>query len=186
MANTIRRRLVWCCSSHPRFTETLLCLNCLADKLAKPSVFGQIEPRFLEREHRFAAFLNEIKRQSPSLLLLQEAAIVDYPRLYDSLASELGFDGIQQSRTTPVPLAAFWKKASFTLTWSEERSRVLICEFKHRASATVLYVLTVPLQGAPDDTTSLTRVSQLHKALRRLEVRLQHTNVRPERAKVRP
>lgn len=186
MANTIRRRLVWCCSSHPRFTETLLCLNCLADKLAKPSVFGQIEPRFLEREHRFAAFLNEIKRQSPSLLLLQEAAIVDYPRLYDSLASELGFDGIQQSRTTPVPLAAFWKKASFTLTWSEERSRVLICEFKHRASATVLYVLNVHLQGAPDDTTSLTRVSQLHKALRRLEVRLQHTNVRPERAKVRP
>lgn len=47
-----------------------------------------------------------------------------------------------------------------------------------------VYALNCHLQGAPGDVTSLTRVSQLHKALRRLDLRLSNHHHPPKRAKV--
>lgn len=79
----------------------LVTLNCLTQTFATREVFDQIDPRFLAQEHRFSVFLDEIERYAPSLLLLQESSIVEWPRLVARL-EELGFDGIQQKRTTPV------------------------------------------------------------------------------------
>ncbi len=166
-----------------RVSERILSHNLLAQKLASTTVFNRIEARFLEQFQRFSAFKEEIQRYRPSLVCLQEASIHD-PDVLAETMSTLGFSGVQQRRETPVPLAVFWQRANFDLLWSEERSRALICEFRDQTTSTEVFVVNCHLQGRPDEVTSLTRVSQLHKALRRLELRLQGLNVRPQDARI--
>ena len=179
----MQRFLNACCCRAATGSERLLTHNVLSASLAERAIFHEIDPMFLDRGHRFRCFVDEIKRHAPSVVLLQESSIVDFPIL-ESTMLELGFCGVQQRRTTPVPLATFWKKSRWKLLWTEERSRVQICQLLHRASSATIYTLNCHLQGSPDEKTSLTRVSQLHNALRRLELRLQLTNQSPQDAKI--
>jgi mRNA deadenylase 3'-5' endonuclease subunit Ccr4 len=166
-----------------RVTERILTHNVLAQQLASTTVFNRIDKRFLEQTERWRAFTKEIEHFRPSLVCLQESSIHDPGVLAEAMGT-LGFAGIQQQRTTPVPLAVFWQRANFDLLWSEERSRVQICQFRHRVTSAQVFVVNCHLQGRPDEVTSLTRVSQLHKALRRLELRLSGSNIRPRDASI--
>jgi mRNA deadenylase 3'-5' endonuclease subunit Ccr4 len=164
-----------------RISERILSHNLLAQNLASATVFNRIPARFLEQEQRFNAFKEEIRRFRPSLVCLQEASIHDPDVLAEAMGT-LGFAGIQQQRPTPVPLAMFWQRATFDLRWSEERSRALICEFRDQNTSTNIFVVNCHLQARPDEVTSRTRVSQLHHALWRLELRLQGLSMRPQDA----
>ncbi len=163
--------------------ERILTHNVLAQQLATHQVFNRIETRFLDRAARWRAFTDEIQRLRPSLVCLQESSIQPPDVLAEAMCT-LGFAGVQQQRETPVPLAVFWRRANFDLLWSEERSRVQLCELQHRPTSKEIFVVNVHLQGRPDEVTSLTRVSQLHKALRHLELRLNGSNRQPQDARV--
>lgn len=145
-------------------TLTLMSYNILCDLFCTPSRFPQVPTKFLEPNHRFRCFQNEINSFDADIVCLQEAALVEWDRL-NGFMHEQGYSGVHQSTEDhKVPLACFFKREHILLQWSEERSRTMLCEFQTRQKS--LYVVNVHLEGKPDKSGS--RLSQIHKALTRL------------------
>ena len=192
-----RQRLLSCCSSQTHNTKkvscggliqrgdergpgtnlTLMSYNILTDKFCNSVTFPEIEPVFLSQESRFHALQKEIQGFACDIVCFQESKMVAWEVLKDFMKKQ-GYDGIQQQRETQIPLAIFYKIESVQLSWHEERSRALLCEFRNMKDLDrVIYVINVHLEGAPGREASKKRVSQLHHALHRLEHRLEVSGV---------
>lgn len=151
--------------------------NILTDTFCTSKTFPEIEPAFLTQESRFHALQSEITGFACDIVCFQEAKMVSWDVLKAFMKQE-GYDGIQQKRETDIPLATFFKEKHLQLSWHEERSRALLCEFRNvHDIERAIYVVNVHLEGAPGREASKQRVSQLHHALQRLQHRLESSGM---------